>query len=347
MKIRRVIRWIVGVFAGLFVFIVVTLISLFSFPNMAPGFPTIGKVLAFSVPLLLGVLTGVRSCRSIVRHRGILSFFWDSEIRRGYPPGHCQRCGYDLTGNLSGVCPECGTTLSEAGPSGQPTRDMVIGGLAFVVLGSLVSVFVMGIPRNNSVAAYIAAWIVGACYATVVETVVWSGALRRRKRLTGVRIACAVAVGGLASSHFLLTKDVAFNRAFGTDVPSSIQDIMVEGSYATATPPGDLMIFLQFKVDQTGLQRILLNRGFTHDREAEQRWRDGELWAEPPPFTQTRARIWDSLFGWCKVFSGEAWRNIALPARVEIYEWGLPAMDHTRLLWDVDTGRAYVVYTGW
>ena len=25
------------------------------------------------------------------------------------PPGHCQRCGYDLTGNVSGRCPECGT----------------------------------------------------------------------------------------------------------------------------------------------------------------------------------------------------------------------------------------------
>jgi hypothetical protein len=23
-------------------------------------------------------------------------------------PGHCQRCGYDLTGNTSGTCPECG-----------------------------------------------------------------------------------------------------------------------------------------------------------------------------------------------------------------------------------------------
>ena len=23
-------------------------------------------------------------------------------------PGHCQKCGYDLTGNVSGVCPECG-----------------------------------------------------------------------------------------------------------------------------------------------------------------------------------------------------------------------------------------------
>ncbi len=23
--------------------------------------------------------------------------------------GHCQQCGYNLTGNTSGVCPECGT----------------------------------------------------------------------------------------------------------------------------------------------------------------------------------------------------------------------------------------------
>lgn len=26
-------------------------------------------------------------------------------------PGHCSKCGYDLTGNISGVCPECGTTI--------------------------------------------------------------------------------------------------------------------------------------------------------------------------------------------------------------------------------------------
>jgi len=28
--------------------------------------------------------------------------------RRTAKPGHCRECGYDLTGNLSGRCPECG-----------------------------------------------------------------------------------------------------------------------------------------------------------------------------------------------------------------------------------------------
>ena len=27
------------------------------------------------------------------------------------PPGHCQDCSYDLTGNVSGVCPECGAKI--------------------------------------------------------------------------------------------------------------------------------------------------------------------------------------------------------------------------------------------
>jgi hypothetical protein len=33
-----------------------------------------------------------------------------------HPPGHCQHCGYSLTGNTSGVCPECGTAVASDPP---------------------------------------------------------------------------------------------------------------------------------------------------------------------------------------------------------------------------------------
>ncbi len=33
---------------------------------------------------------------------------------RDVPRGVCAGCGYDLTGNESGVCPECGTSVSAA-----------------------------------------------------------------------------------------------------------------------------------------------------------------------------------------------------------------------------------------
>ncbi len=34
--------------------------------------------------------------------------------RRQLGPNHCRQCTYDLTGNLSGVCPECGTPIANA-----------------------------------------------------------------------------------------------------------------------------------------------------------------------------------------------------------------------------------------
>ncbi len=33
-------------------------------------------------------------------------------VKRPIPPGVCISCSYDLTGNISGVCPECGTKVA-------------------------------------------------------------------------------------------------------------------------------------------------------------------------------------------------------------------------------------------
>ncbi len=40
--------------------------------------------------------------------------FLISALRRRTRPGHCPKCSYNLTGNTSGVCPECGTAISAA-----------------------------------------------------------------------------------------------------------------------------------------------------------------------------------------------------------------------------------------
>lgn len=45
----------------------------------------------------------------LVRLTPALLAYW---VRlREPPPGHCS-CGYDLTGNLSGICPECGKPIA-------------------------------------------------------------------------------------------------------------------------------------------------------------------------------------------------------------------------------------------
>jgi hypothetical protein len=43
-------------------------------------------------------------------------FLW-MWVRPHIPPGHCQACGYDLHGNRSGVCPECGAAVDRAADS--------------------------------------------------------------------------------------------------------------------------------------------------------------------------------------------------------------------------------------
>jgi len=39
------------------------------------------------------------------------NLLWFRDARRRFPPGHCPYSGYNLTGNQSGVCPECGKTI--------------------------------------------------------------------------------------------------------------------------------------------------------------------------------------------------------------------------------------------
>lgn len=45
--------------------------------------------------------------------------------RREHLAGHCRDCGYDLTGNTSGVCPECGrpTPAAPARPTSDPDTE--------------------------------------------------------------------------------------------------------------------------------------------------------------------------------------------------------------------------------
>ena len=42
-------------------------------------------------------------------------------LKEPNPPNTCTRCAYDLTGNVSGVCPECGTAIQHATERDVPT----------------------------------------------------------------------------------------------------------------------------------------------------------------------------------------------------------------------------------
>jgi predicted RNA-binding Zn-ribbon protein involved in translation (DUF1610 family) len=59
------------------------------------------EVLPILAALILGSVVFLTTCQILRRRLPVV-----------YPLGHCLRCGYDLTGNVSGVCPECGVKIA-------------------------------------------------------------------------------------------------------------------------------------------------------------------------------------------------------------------------------------------
>jgi hypothetical protein len=68
-------------------------------PRMVPALDEEG-LFAFAM-LLLGSGVFLVNCY-VLRRR----------LPKLYPSGLCQQCGYDLTGNVSGICPECGSPIN-------------------------------------------------------------------------------------------------------------------------------------------------------------------------------------------------------------------------------------------
>jgi uncharacterized paraquat-inducible protein A len=60
-------------------------------------------VLALIVPLML-----------IIFLRGMFEAIAEGDVKIRGALGQCLHCGYDLKGNASGVCPECGTAIEAA-----------------------------------------------------------------------------------------------------------------------------------------------------------------------------------------------------------------------------------------
>jgi len=72
------------------------------------GFPAIGSSSIIIIPWLI----------SVVILGGSLRILWLRPIKKRNDFDRCQECGYNLTGNVSGVCPECGTPIeAESGTS--------------------------------------------------------------------------------------------------------------------------------------------------------------------------------------------------------------------------------------
>lgn len=59
------------------------------------------------VLIVVGIPTSAMWLPRPVRWSGLRLWHWWCNMPR-HRPDHCSKCGYDLTGNVGGKCPECG-----------------------------------------------------------------------------------------------------------------------------------------------------------------------------------------------------------------------------------------------
>ena len=71
--------------------------------RLIPGLATVVFTAQYALPLILGIGFGVQCMRRMMAKAG--------SAKLAAP--HCRCCSYDLTGNTSGICPECGTPVPE------------------------------------------------------------------------------------------------------------------------------------------------------------------------------------------------------------------------------------------
>jgi hypothetical protein len=77
--------------------------SLFGFRLWNPGFNWLGFGFLLSIQTVVGYFVAL-----VFVHLRIVAALPEIRKRVG---GLCLQCGYDLTGNTSGICPECGTPI--------------------------------------------------------------------------------------------------------------------------------------------------------------------------------------------------------------------------------------------
>ena len=96
----------------------------------------------------------------------------------------------------------------------------------------------------------------------------------------------------------------------------------------------DTIILFRFTSDREMIDELIGKRAFEQDRESVELF--GHDWS----------LLWGQVFSNFDELGGRSWQNVAPMSEPELYRWTNPILgiENTILLWDAESGRAYVLY---
>lgn len=167
-------------------------------------------LMASSVMLLqdsghLGLVDLIGTCGKVVLYICLPAIFYQGyrdraqQYLRSKPAvGICNNCGYDLTGNVSGICPECGVSIICASARSVPVpiqdelrkhRDGAVPGLIIFGLAVVAGLFfwVRGDPRTMML-GYVATVVGSGLWLYCLIDVCLRVRRHRRSKASGNRV---------------------------------------------------------------------------------------------------------------------------------------------------------------
>jgi hypothetical protein len=160
-------------------------------------------------------------------------------------------------------------------------------------------------------------------------------ALAELKQARTVQLLSVAAIPVLFSVGLRVNADHAFREAFGVAVPAGVRELTVDSN--VSTPSGRRAVLMRFVADSRTVRELLAGGGFEADQQIAEARNEHETWSN----------ILRLAFGDMARLGGAAWTKMSPMPRPEYRRW-LRTLDGTRtetsLLWDADTGQAYLLY---
>lgn len=226
----------------------------------------------------------------------------------------------------------------EAQPSTQPVvhASKPLPRIVIVVLGMFLTAPAVAYLSKDWCCAPTSGAIVAAIVIGLVDRFLLISLLGQqrgiRRAQVAVVICCAVGIG------FLMKADpnALFQEATSVRPPPGVRHLVIDRNENVPAGGGEQTILLRFYADRATIEEIAKDGQLTRDDATlDEIKTQGGDWS----------RVWQAAFSFFAESGGHAWTQAAPMKRPVLFRKNSPgSSEFTSLLWDEETGQAFVVY---